>query len=99
MKKFKLRSVVIILFILMGIQFLVGLADFLWFKAHNEYLAITSSLMKIFSFPISIINKDLPFYVSDDLFNVISYWLLNASLQALVIYVILKVIKRLVSFK
>lgn len=95
MKKFKLKHLMIIFFILMLIEFLIGLADVLLFRANNESSLITTMLIEIFSLPISLINKALPFYVAEDFYMVALYWALNVLIQAMVVYVILKTVVRL----
>ena len=95
MKKFKFRHLVIICFILMLIEFLIGLADVLLFRANNESSLITTTLIEIFSLPISLINRDLPFYVSEDFYMIALYWTLNVMIQAMFVYVVLRVFRRL----
>jgi hypothetical protein len=95
MNKFKLKSLIIIFFILMLIEFLIGLTDVLLFRVNNESSLITTTLIEIFSLPISLINKDLPFYVSEEFYMIALYWTLNVLIQAMFVYVILKVFRRL----
>lgn len=79
----------------MLIEFLIGLADVLLFRANNESSLITTTLIEIFSLPISLINEALPFYVAEDFYMVALYWTLNVLIQAMFVYVILKTAKRL----
>lgn len=95
MKNFKFKSVVLIFFILLAIQFLVGLIDILIFREFNQSSPITSLLISIFSLPIRLINSDLPFYVVEDMYMIVLYWVLNVIIQAMVVYGIVKVFKRL----
>mgnify|MGYP001113942043 CR=1 FL=1 len=95
MKKFKLKVFIIIFSIIMVIQFLIGLADVLLSQANNELSSITSILITICSLPISLINKNLPFYVSEDLLMVIIYWVINVTIQSMIVYGIIRVYKRL----
>lgn len=79
----------------MTFQFVVGLIDILLFREYNQSSPITSSLITIFSLPISIINRDLPFYVAEELYMLLLYWILNVIIQAMAIYGMIRVFKRL----
>jgi hypothetical protein len=97
MKKFKLKNFVIIFFITMLIQFLIGLADVLLSQANNELSSITSILLTICSLPISLINRDLPFFVSENIMMVVLYWGINLFIQTVFVYSVLIVVKKIKS--
>jgi len=79
----------------MTVQFVVGLIDILLFQEHNQSSSITSLIISIFSLPISLINSNLPFYVPEDLYMIVLYWILNGIIQAMILYGVFKVLKRL----
>ena len=83
----------------MVIQFLIGLIDILLFQANNDSSTITSIIITICSLPISLINRDLPFYVSEDLIMVLLYWIINLIIQSVFVYVILIVVNKIRSSK
>lgn len=95
MKNLKLKSVIIVVIALMLIQVIVGVADVYVLEDHPELSNITSTLIAIFSLPISLINVNLPFYVAEELYMILLYWVLNVVIQAIVLYGIFKVFKRL----
>lgn len=95
MKNFNFKSFVIIFFIIMTFQFLVGLIDILLFREYSQSSPITSALITIFSLPISLINKDLPFYVAEELYMLSLYWILNVVIQSMAVYGMIRVFKRL----
>jgi len=95
MKKFKFKELVKVFFLLMVIQFIIGLADVLLSRANNELSSITSLLITICSYPLSLINSNLPFFVSESLFMIGLYWLINLIIQTVFVYLILIVIKKM----
>ena len=95
MKSFKFKGFVIVFFILMFIQFLIGLIDILMFQTNNEPSPITSNLIAIISFPVSLINEDLPFYISHDMLMVVVYWIINLMIQSAFVYATYVIITRI----
>jgi hypothetical protein len=81
----------------MLIQFLIGLADVLLSQANNELSSITSILLTICSLPISLINRDLPFFVSENIMMVVLYWGINLFIQTVFVYSVLIVVKKIKS--
>ncbi|WP_179018632.1 hypothetical protein [Winogradskyella forsetii] len=99
MKKFKLKEFVIVFLVLMVIQFIIGLAEILLSRANNDLSSLTSIFLDIFSYPISLINSNLPFYVSEDLFMVVIYWIINVIIQSAFVYGFIIVIRKIRSEK
>ncbi|EDP70257.1 hypothetical protein FBALC1_05858 [Flavobacteriales bacterium ALC-1] len=94
MKKFKLKIFVIIFFILLVIQFLIGLADVLLSQADSELTSFTSILITVCSFPINMINRDLPFYTNEGTGAAIIFWIMNLIIQATIVYGFKRIYKR-----
>lgn len=99
MKKFKLKELIKVFLILLIIQFFIGLADVLLSQANNDLSKITAILISICSFPLKLINSDLPFFVSESLVMKGIYWMINLIIQSVFVYAILIVIKKLRSEK
>ncbi len=95
MKKFKLKEFLIVFFVLIVIQFIIGLSEVLLSRANNELSSITSMLLDICSYPISLINSNLPFYVPEDLFMVVIYWIINVIIQSVFVYAVLIVLRKI----
>ncbi|GAA4244626.1 hypothetical protein KO504_00645 [Winogradskyella psychrotolerans] len=95
MKKFKLKELVRVFLFLLVVQFIIGLADVLLSQAHSELSSITSLLIAICSYPLSLISSDLPFYVSESILMVILYWIINLMIQAVILYIMLIVVKKM----
>ena len=95
MKKFKLKSFLIVFFVLMVIEFLVGLADVFLHRSKNELFKVTSIIMSVFSLPISLINRNLPFYVAEDLYMRVVFWTINTLIQAMFVYGFIVFVTRL----
>ena len=85
MKKFRLKRFLIVFFILMIIQFLVGLADISFYRSENGLLEVTNKLMSIFSLPIGLIHRGLPFYINEVLPIKVIFWLINLFIQTSII--------------
>jgi hypothetical protein len=97
MKKFKLKVLLIIFFILLVIQFIIVLAEILLSQANSGLTSITSALIGVCSLPISLINGNLPFYVTENIFMVGVYWVINVIIQSVLVYAILIVVKKIQS--
>ena len=69
----------------MIIQFLVGLADISFYQSDNELSLITNMLMSIFSLPISLIHRGLPFYINEVLPVKAVFWIINVFIQTTII--------------
>ncbi|WP_179337998.1 hypothetical protein [Winogradskyella ludwigii] len=95
MNRIKLKYFITIFFVLMVIQFLIGLADVLLSQSHNELSSISGILITLFSFPISLINSNLPFFAQEELYMLGIYWIINVIIQAIVVYVIILIIKKI----
>lgn len=80
---------------LLVIQFLIVLADVMLTKNDSSLISITNSIIEFFSLPISAINRNLPFYVREPLYVKAVYWLMNLLIQSAIIYVALRMFKRL----
>lgn len=94
-KKIRFKPFLRIFFILAAIQFIVVLADMFLHRAHNELSAITSIVIRIFSLPINLIHPSLPFYTAEGLHMGIALWILNLTIQTMVIYGLIVIFKRL----
>ncbi len=99
MKKFKLKEFVIVFLVLIIIQFIIALSEVLLSRANNDLSSVTSKLLDICSYPISLINGSLPFYVSEDLFMVGLYWVINVIIQSAFVYGFIIVIRKIRSEK
>ncbi|WP_179351919.1 hypothetical protein [Winogradskyella vidalii] len=95
MKKFKLTGLLKVFTFLILIQFAIGLADVFLAQSNSDLASITSILITICSYPIGLINSNLPFYVSEDLFMVGLYWVINVIIQAIFLYLILIVLRKM----
>jgi len=95
MKRFKLKDFLKVFLFLMVIQFIIGLVDIILSQANNELSSITSIIITICSFPVSLINRNLPFFISDNLFMVGLYWIINVIIQTVFVYLILVVLKKM----
>ncbi|WP_370000589.1 hypothetical protein [Winogradskyella sp.] len=82
-----------VFFFLLIIEFLVGLLDA--FLAYNNSLFanVTSWLMFVFSLPISLISRDLPFYSSEGTTAAILFWVLNLLIQTAIIFSAIKLFR------
>lgn len=99
MKKFKLKDFIkVFLFVMVG-QVIVILTEILSSLAEVDLSSVTSVLLVICSFPMSLINTNLPFYVSDNLVMIGIYWIVNVLIQAVFVYLVLVVIKKMISTK
>ena len=99
MKKFKLKELIKVFLFLLIIQFFIGLADVLLSQANSELSSITAILVTICSFPLTLINSDLPFFVQESLLMRGLYWIINLVIQAVFVYGILIVIRKIRSDK
>ena len=79
----------------MVIQFLIGLTDVLLSQSQNELSSISGILITLFSFPLSLINSNLPFFAQEELYMLGIYWIINLIIQAIVVYVVILVIKKI----
>ncbi|RED38230.1 hypothetical protein DFQ10_11151 [Winogradskyella eximia] len=95
MKKFKLKELLKVFLFLMVIQFIIGVAEILLSQAQSELSSITSILVRICSYPMSLIDSDLPFFVSENLFMIGLYWMINLMIQSVILYLILVVINKI----
>ncbi|MBC3846929.1 hypothetical protein H8K90_11105 [Winogradskyella echinorum] len=95
MKKLKIKLFLKIFFILAFIEFLTALADVLLSQANSGFTTITSKLMLIFSLPISLISRDLPFYTNEGYTAAILFWIMNLIIQTTIVYGIIRVYKRI----
>ena len=70
---------------LLVIQFLVVLMDV---KLNNSsgFDEIIDKVIMLFSFPISLINENLPFYVRESIYIRAVFWLMNLFIQSSIIY-------------
>ncbi len=95
MNKKKLKLFLKLFFLLLIIQLLVVLTHVLFNSADSSLSAITSFIISIFSFPISLISTDLPFYSGEGVFVILILWTLNLVLQTMIIYGGIRMIKRI----
>lgn len=95
MNKKKLKLFLKIFFILLVIQFIIGMIDVLLSDADNSFSAITSFTITIFSIPLSLISENLPFYSGEGLYVTIMFWTLNLVIQTLAIYGSLRILKKI----
>ena len=79
----------------MVIQFLIGLTDVLLSQSQNELSSISGILITLFSFPLSLINSNLPFFTQEELYMLGIYLIINLIIQAIVVYVVILVIKKI----
>lgn len=94
MRKLKLKSIITIFAILLVVQLLMVIADVTLTKNGSGLVSITDPIVEFFSLPISLINKNLPFYVRESLPIKVLYWAMNVFIQASVIYIGWRVFKR-----
>ena len=95
MKKFKLKSFLIVFFVLMVIEFLIVLADVFLHRSKDDLAAVTSNTISVFSLPINLINRNLPFYVAEDLYMRFVFWTINTLIQAIFVYGFIVIVRRL----
>lgn len=95
MEKYKLKYLIYIFFVLMVIQFIIGLIDILLSKGNSDLTSITSVLISICSIPLSLINSKLPFFVSESFVMVLIYWSINLIIQSALVYGVLLVIQKM----
>ncbi|MEO1032556.1 MAG: hypothetical protein AAFX55_14185 [Bacteroidota bacterium] len=94
MRKFKVKSFVIIFLVLLVIEFLIVFADITLSKNGSNLVAVTDQIIDIFSLPISIVNKSLPFYIRESLYIKVLYWIVNLLIQSFIIYMGWRAFKR-----
>ena len=94
MRKLKLKTFFTIFTFLLVIQFLIVFLDVMLTKSESGLVSVTDGLIEILSLPISLINKNLPFYVRETLFIKALYWLMNLFIQTSAIYLGIRVFKR-----
>lgn len=99
MKKFKLIGLLKVFSFLILIQVVIGLADIFLTQSNSELASVTTLLITICSYPIGLINSNLPFYVSEDLLMVGLYWLINVIIQAVFVYLVLIVLRKVTETK
>jgi hypothetical protein len=95
MRKTKLKLFLKIFFLLLVIQLLIVVSYILLSNADSSLASIITFIISIFSFPISLINSDLPFYSGEGTFVKLIFWTLNLVLQTMAIYAVIRMIKRL----
>lgn len=95
MKKFKLKDLLKVFLFLMVVQFIIGVADILLSQSNSDLSSVTTMLITVCSFPMSLINSNLPFFVSENLFMVGLYWVINVIIQATFVYLALVVLKKM----
>ncbi len=91
----KLKLFLKIFFLLLVIQMIIVIADVALSNADSSFSAITSLIISIFSFPISLISRDLPFYSGEGIYVMVLFWTLNLVLQTMIIYGCIRMIKRI----
>ena len=94
MRKLKLKSFLTIFAVLLVIQFLVIFADVMLTKNDSNLVSVTNPIIELFSLPISLINKYLPFYVRESLYVKALYWIINLFIQSSILYLGWRVFKR-----
>lgn len=95
MSKQKLSFFLKIFFLFFVIQLIIVASHVLLLNAENSLAEITAFMITIISFPISIINSDLPFYSGEGLYFRLIFWTLNLVLQTMVVYGGIRMIKRI----
>ncbi|MBC2846125.1 hypothetical protein [Winogradskyella flava] len=93
MKKFPVKRFLIVFFILLLTQFLVGLAD-IFNQSENEFSSVINMLMAVFSMPIGLIHKGLPFYVNEPLLIRAIFWVINVLIQTFLILGSISLLRR-----
>jgi hypothetical protein len=73
---------------------IIVISDVALSNAESSPSAITSLIISIFSFSISLIRRDLPFYSGDGIYVKVLFWTLNLVLQTMIIYGCIRMIKR-----
>jgi hypothetical protein len=79
----------------MIVQLVVGVIDILLSNANSSFSEITSFIISVFSFPLSLISRNLPFYSGEGLLVTLMFWGLNLIIQSSAIYVLARFYKRL----
>ncbi|BAO74384.1 hypothetical protein [Winogradskyella sp. PG-2] len=95
MKKKKIKLFLKIFFILLLIQFVIAIADILLHNANSSLSSITSTVISIISLPLSMVNKNLPFYAGEGIIVTLLFWTLNLVIQTLMIFAVFRIMKRL----
>ena len=95
MKKRKLKLFLKIFFLLMIVQLVIGLVDILLNNAGSSFSEITSFIISIFSIPLSLISRNLPFYSGEGIYITLMFWGLNLIIQTTAIYVLVRMVKRM----
>lgn len=85
MKKFRLKRFLVVFLILIIIQVIVAFADISFYRNDNDLAKFTYRLMSVFSLPIGLIHKGLPFYINEALPIKIVFWLINVFLQTAIL--------------
>ncbi|WP_339754562.1 hypothetical protein [uncultured Winogradskyella sp.] len=94
MNKRKRKLFLKIFFILVIVQLIIGFTDILLTSAASSLSSITSFMLTIFSFPIGLISRNLPFYSGEGIYVTLLFWALNLILQTIAVYVFFRLVKR-----
>ena len=95
MKNKKLKLFLKIFFLLVLVQLIVIIAELTLGDLNGVMASIISVLLTIISFPLSIISAKLPFYSGEGIPITMLFWLLNLTIQTLIIYGVFRIIKRI----
>ena len=95
MKNKKLKLFLKIFFLLVLVQLVVIIAELTLGDLNGLMASIISVLLTIISFPLSIISAKLPFYSGEGIPVTMLFWVLNLTIQTLIIYGVFRIIKRI----
>ncbi len=95
MKPINRKAFSFIFVVLLLIQFLFVLADFILSKSGSDLTSITNPVIEFVSLPIGLINGNLPFYVREPIYIKIVYWVINLLVQTTLVYYFNRGFKRL----
>ncbi len=86
MKTINTKFFIIVFFFLFLTEFTIGLIDVFLSQSNSDLSILTSRLMFIFSLPISIFSRDLPFYASSGTISAITFFIINLLIQTIIIF-------------
>jgi hypothetical protein len=95
MSKKKLKLFLKIFFLLLIIQLIIVVADVLLTNADSSLSEVTATIISVFSFPLRLINRNLPFYTGEGFLLTLMFWVLNLVIQTMPIYAYFRVIKKI----
>ena len=94
-KSVRLKHFLRIFFLLAVIQFIIVVGDMLLQRGNISLSSVTSVIIDVLSLPISLIHPSLPFYAGEGLVASIAFWVLNLTIQTMIIYGAIVIVEKL----